>query len=283
MSDTNDKRLSFRPYRQTIERVQTQFDLIRFSLQSLTPKDQKEFFQKVSEEKIAKIEKFRLSAKKHKIFPDEEVDQMANEQVERIKSELRREKRAGNLRFTSEFTEDGLNQSELLLLVAHFESFMKLVHERFLLAAPNRVFGTAFRGEQTPKILIKEIFDADQVVWNPQKFLKEQIAKEVKWLDAQNIETKADYFAKYFGISFGKPDEIEELKGIMKLRNKISHEIYAPPKTENEVLTETLEMGKEQPLVPDPQLKKARMLFNSIPQSCIKYGGKTYQSYFKEY
>ena len=283
MSNTIDKRLSFRPYRQTIERVQTQFDLIRFSLQSLTAKDQKQFFKKVSDEKIGNIEKFRVLAKQHKILPDDQVDQDADMMIGHIKTEMRREKRAGNLRLTAEFTEDRLNQSKLLLLVAHFESFMKLVHERLLLAAPAKVFGNAFRGEQNPRIPLRDIFDSTEVFWNSHKFLQEQIAKEVKWLDAQNIETKADYFAKYFGISFGKPEDIEELKKIMKRRNEISHEIYEPPKTEEQVLTETLEKGKEQPLVPDPMLKKARSLFESIPRSCIEYGGKTYQSYFKKY
>jgi len=196
---------------------------------------------------------------------------------------LRREKRAGNLRFTSEFTEDRLNQSELLLLVAHFESFMRLVHERFLLAAPNKVFGKGFRDEQNPKIPIKDIFDTTQSAWNSQKFLNELVAKEVKWLDAQNIEMKADYFSKHFGISFGSADDVKELKAIMKRRNEISHEIYEPPKSEGEVLKDALEEGKEPPLVPGSMLKTARELFHSIPRSCIEYGGKTYQSYFKEY
>jgi hypothetical protein len=160
---------------------------------------------------------------------------------------------------------------------------MKLVHERLLLAAPGKVFGTVYRGEQNPRIPLKEIFDSAQAVWSPQKFLKEQIAKEVKWLDAQNIEKRANYFAKHFGISFGSPEEIEELKAIMKRRNEISHEIYEPPKSEIEVLEETLEKGKEQPLVSGQMLKKARQLFHSIPRSCIEYGGKTYQSYFKKY
>lgn len=283
MSNTNDNRISFRPYRLAVERVQTQFDLIRFALRSLEEKDQKQFFKDVSDKKIASMEQFRLRAKEHKFMPDVEVDQMANEGIERIKSELRREKRAGNLWATSEFSEDRLNQSELLLLVAHFESFMRLVHERFLLAAPAKVFGSGFRGEQNPRIPLKDIFDATQATWNSQKFLREQIAKEVKWLDAQNIETKAEYFAKHFGIAFGKAEEIEELKEIMKRRNEISHEIYEPPKSEDDVLKETLESGKEQPIVLDPMLKKARMLFFSIPRNCIEYGGKTYQSYFKTY
>ena len=153
---TSDNRLSFRPYRLAVERVQTQFDMIRFALKSMDEKAQKNFFQGVSEKQIASIEQFRLLAREQKLMPDEQLDQMADDQIRRIKSEARREKRAGNRLVSSEFSEDRLNQSELLLLVAHFESFMKLVHERFLLAAPNKVFGNAFRGEQNPRIPLKE-------------------------------------------------------------------------------------------------------------------------------
>jgi len=49
------------------------------------------------------------------------------------------------------------------------------------------------------------------------------------------------------------------------------------------MLKETLEHGKQQPLVDTPMLKKARHFFYWIPQKCIEHGGKTYQSYFKHY
>jgi hypothetical protein len=273
--------LSFKPYREVLERVQIQFDLLRFSLKALKPKDQKQFFAGVAATKLAQIERFRAWMKQHKILPDEEADQNADDQIKRIQSELRRERRAGNLYATSEFTEDRLNQSELLLLVAHFESFMKIVHEQFLEAAPGKVFGKGFRDEQNPRIFLKDIFDSTQSHWNIQKFLSELIAKEVKWLDAQNIAVKADYFDKHFGIPFGSAADVEDLKLIMRRRNQISHEVYELPKRHEHMLKETLEHGKEQPLVDGPMLAKARQLLFWIPQKCIERGAKTYQSYFK--
>ena len=282
MNDS-DQRLSFKPYRQMLESVQTQFDLLRFSLNSLKPIDRKRFFKGIAGTKLAQIEKFRLIAKKEKLMPDEEVDQLAQDQIKVLESDTRRANRAGNPHALSEFTEDRLNQSELLLLVAHFESFMKLVHERFLCAAPSRVFATGFRDDQNPRIPIKDIFDPSQSSWNSQKFLRELVAKEVKWLDAQGIETKAEYFAKHFGVQFCSPDEIKELVSIMRRRNQISHEIYEPPKNQEQMLKETLEHGKQQPLVDTPMLKKARHFFYWIPQKCIEHGGKTHQSYFKHY
>jgi hypothetical protein len=248
-------------------------------------RDQKQFFKEVAEKKLARIENFRKVAKQQKIFSDEEADQFAGEQIQSVQSELRRQNRPGNLYAISEFTEDRLNQSELLLLVAHFESFMRIVHERFLIAAPSKVFGKGFRDEQNPKIAVKDIFDSTQSSWNSQKFLNELVAKEVKWLDAQSIEVKADYFSKHFGISFGSPKDIEELTSIMRRRNRISHEVYEPPKNQDKMLKETLEQGKEPPLVDSPTLAKARQFLFCIPQKCIEHGAKTdhYQRYFTRY
>lgn len=160
--ESSDERLSFRPYRQVLESVQTQFDLLRFSLDSLEPNDQKRFFKGTAETKIAQVENFRMQAKQQKVLPDEDVDQLANEQIDRVKSDTRRANRAGNLHVLSEFTEDRLNQSELLLLVAHFESFMKLVHETYLRAAPSSVFANGFRDDQNPKIAIKDSRTAER-------------------------------------------------------------------------------------------------------------------------
>jgi hypothetical protein len=80
MSDATDKRLSFKPYWQVLESVQTQFDLIRFSLKLIKPKDRKQFFKQKAEKKFANIEKFRTTAKQWKMFSDEEVDQIAADQ-----------------------------------------------------------------------------------------------------------------------------------------------------------------------------------------------------------
>jgi len=279
----SDYRLSFKPYRLTLESVQTQFDLLRFSMKSLKPSERKRFFKGIAAAKLAEIEKFRRIVKEHKVFSDEEADQMAQDRIATVETDARRASRAGNLHALSEFTEDRLNQSELLLLVAHFECFMKLVHEKFLYAAPSKVFGSGFRGKQNPEIKIKDIFDATESVWNSQGFLRGLITKEVEWLDAQSIATKADYFDKHFGVQFGSPEEIKELVCIMRRRNEISHEIYEPPRNQDQMLKETLEQGKQQPLVDTPMLEKARKLFYSIPQKCVDHGGKTYQSYFKRY
>lgn len=91
--------------------------MIRFSLKVLKRKQQKQFFKSIAKKEIDRFQRFRTFAKKNKFFPDEQVDEMMDDQIKRVKSELIRENIAGNLYAVSEFTEDRVNQSELLLLV----------------------------------------------------------------------------------------------------------------------------------------------------------------------
>jgi hypothetical protein len=185
------------------------------------------------------------------------------------KKEHRKESKTSDNRFKIELSEDRLNQSELLLLVAHFESFMKEVHLAFLTAAPAKVFS-----KRDTSFMLREAFqDGSGGCFT--KFLKELITKEVKSLDSQRVDRRADYFAKNFQVSFGSEAEIKHLKEILDTRNKISHEIYLAP-------AHTLEDVRDQPLVSDEMLNRARQLFRQIPRRCVEAGAKDYQSYFQK-
>ncbi len=249
-----------------IIRSQLIYETQRFTGDSLRSETQQLLAQNPQGDALLRLNRLLLEdAYPQEISRSEEWESTKEDALEYKKKMHKKDNRPANTRFKIEMSEDRINQSELLLLVAHFESFMKLMHETFLLAAPNKVFGKGFRDEQNPRIPVKEIFDSTQSSWNAQKFLNELVAKEVKWLDAQNIEVKTNYFSKHFGILFGGEKEIDELKEIMVTRNKISHEIYSTP-------PRTLEQIKDQPLVSDAMLKRARNLFKSIPMKCIGVG-----------
>jgi len=277
-----DSRLSGAAYRREIENVTLQFELIRFVVKKLTEKDKKIFFGDLAVKKLEGIEKFRAFMKEKSLLPTEEADRQAEMLILDNRREQRRRIKTKVLHYV-EFSEDKLNQSEVLLLVAHFESFMRLVHETFLSAAPHKVFGTAFRGKQGSRVGLREVFNVDAQAWSPSKFLKELITKEVKWLDAQGIQQKVTYFEKHFAISFGNTADIKALKEIMQRRNQISHEIFESGKSDDEMLKERLGEGKEPPLVSDDMLRKARKLFHEIPKKCIEAGAKAYQSHFRHY
>ncbi|MGH7951270.1 MAG: hypothetical protein ACREFE_05050 [Limisphaerales bacterium] len=261
----HDSRLLMKNYRTTLESVETQFALIRFALNALSKNAIKGFLKARFRNELDKISaaflKIRANAQE-----DEKTEWDETEEMLRafINKKHKRNSKPSDNRFKIEFSEDRLNQSELLLLVAHFESFMKEIHRTFLNAAPAKVFG-----KRDTKLMLHEVF---QDGFN--KFLTELIIKEVKFLDSQRIERRAEYFSEHFGISFGSQKEIDVLKEIMEMRNKISHEIYSQQ-------PRSLDQIKEQPLVPNEMLKKARQFFKDIPQRCMDAGAKTYQSYFR--
>ena len=261
----SDSRLAIHAYLQAIERVEIQFALIRFALKSLSAARIRGFHQAHLQAQLSGIESGFKRLKE--LSPEEAFDGIKEMVFDHLRKKHRKENRHADTRFKIEFSEDRINQSELLLLVAHFESFMKEVHRTFLTAAPGKVFS-----KRDTKVMLREVFDG-QSANAFGKFLKELIIKEVKFLDSQRVARRVEYFSEHFGISFGSQEEITELEEIMQVRNRISHEIYAPPPSNPEQV-------RDQALVGDEMLKRARQLFRNIPSRCIEVGAKTYQSYF---
>ncbi|MCO5050811.1 MAG: hypothetical protein M9920_00705 [Verrucomicrobiae bacterium] len=269
MTRHHDNRLSVRNYREALEGVETQFALIRFALSALSQNAIKGFFKTRLHNQIGAISqafaKIKVGAQDDEMAKWNQTEEML---LEYTKKKHRKDSKPSDTRFKIELSEDRLNQSELLLFVAHFESFMKEVHRTFLTAAPAKVFS-----KRDTKFMLREAFQ-DGAGGCFSKFLNELIIKEVKFLDSQRVERRAEYFAEHFGVSFGAQKEVDDLREIMDTRNKISHEIYCPP-------PRSAEHVRDQPLVSDQMLKQARQLFRDIPQRCIEAGAKVYQSYFR--
>lgn len=270
---SDDNRISDWDYQEAILGIQTQFELIRFGLQFLPKSRIGAFFRSRINQEMAAAERAWTQ-----IFTEmpELADDLKPELLAAERKKLRRRYKTKDIRVRKEVSEDRLNQSELLLLVAHFESFMKVIHETFLKAAPHKVFGKMFRGKPNAELSISSLFDSTQNHWDSRKFVAEMIYKEVKWLDNQSIEHRAGYFAEHFTVSYGSADAIKQLKEIFDLRNQISHQAYsAPPKNLDEI--------KEQPLVSGDTLNGARRFFTWIPKGCVEVGAKTYPSYFRQH
>lgn len=266
-----DNKLSYAPYQEALDGVETQFALIRFALRELPKSKLENFFKNRAAESLARLEKgWQLAIS---LMPDsaESLKSARESSKEYAEKEARRNSRKKDARFKLEMSDDRINQSELLLLVAYFESFMKSVHWKFLEAASGIVFS-----KHDTKVLLSEVIDTEQGGMISRKFQEELFHKEVKKLDAQKINVKADYFEKYFGILFGDKKQIAELGEIMDLRNKISHEVYSEPAT-------TIEEIKDQLLVSDEKLTQARMYFLQIPRKCVEAGEQSYRSHFKLY
>src|ERR1035441_4367833 len=269
MKQHYDTRLSVELYLDALQGVETQFALIRLALGELSKNAIKGFLKARLEKELGNISEAFEKAKENAQGQVVEVLDDVEKGVKKlVKKQHRKDSRPSDTRFKIELSEDRLNQSELLLMVAHFESFMKEVHRTFLTAAPAKVFS-----KRDTKFMLREAFE-DEAGGLFSKFLKELVIKEVKKLDAMRIEQRSEYFSEYFGVSFGSQVDIGDLKEIMEMRNKISHEIYCPPPLGPEEVT-------VQPLVPDKMLELARGLFREVPRRCVEAGAKVYPSHFR--
>jgi RiboL-PSP-HEPN len=269
MTPSMDNRLFIEPYHEALESVETQFALIRFALNGLPKSRIQEFFKSRLKNTLAIIDAGMEDFGKD--LPPEQKEKAqrgaAYWRREWIKQE-KRKNRPADARFKLELSEDRLNQSELLLLVAHFESFMKQVHRTFLRAGLAKLIS-----DSDTKISPQEVFN--QNTGDPvNRFFKELVAREVNRLDKEGIEKRIKYFSDYFVTSPGRKNEIDELKEIMDQRNEVTHAIFSPP-------PRTLEQVKEQPLVSDQMLARARSLFREVPRRWVQVGAKRFPAYFR--
>lgn len=265
-------KLSASAYLEALEGVEQQFALLRFAVRSCSERRLIEFNKSFLQKRLGVVD--ASLAKFNAKFPDLADPEIYAEGKKWVKSDWGKKNRHRDMRFKIEFLEDRLNQSELLLLVAHFESFMKVVHKQFLLAAPGIVLS---KGKT--EILVKSIFSKTDD-FRPDLWLRGAIFKEVKVLDREGITEKAQYFQKHYKISFGSDAELKALVEIMAQRNKVSHEIFIREGDEPNLATEP-ERVSELPVVPDDLLRDARRLFREIPARCVSVGAKRYPAFFK--
>jgi hypothetical protein len=272
MKTSDDNRLFARPYREALEGVTLQFDLMRFALRKLRDGDIRSFQQETLQSRLASLDSMKSKAQQMGHDLGSIIEEVKKHELEMA----RKRNRKGTRRFLPEFAEDRLNQSELLLLVAHFESFMKLVHRGFLEAAPQKAFGRkSVGGKQKPQVALEDVFDARDQCWQPSKFIRGLVEKEVKRLDQQSTEKKLKYWQDVFGIRLCKEGDEKHLEEIIELRHEISHRLFQPSEPK-------LNDSEPPPLVRPETLQFARRLLRAIPETCIGHGAKTYQSFFRD-
>ena len=263
-------KLSTSEYLDALEGVETQFALVRYAMKHLPKNKLKSFFKNLISNKLEELESELDKFNNLQSEPEKKIPEESRKIIrDFVGKDVRTKNKIRDARFKMEMSEDRINQSELLLLVAHFESFMQLVHKTFLDAAPSRVFS-----QKQTSVRLCDIFNRENTAFNSTAFLTEIIKKEVNYLDREKFVVKAEYFERFFGITFGTEQEVAELRAIMNLRNDISHDSFKmPPKSLDQIVA--------QHLVSDETLKRARKVFRQVPIKCVDHGKKNYPHFFE--
>jgi hypothetical protein len=253
--------ISSKAYVEEIKGVVTQFRLVRFSLETLSTRKLEEFVQRtfvLEKEAIEKRHHTQASVLRLWGKDNETLIKLMEEHRDRQIRGIRK-KIKGQQQVLPEFSEDRLNQSELLLLVAYFEVFLKKAYNALLKAAPE----IGFKNSQK-KVELREVVSPH--------FFRGEREKAVKNFDKDRIRGKIETLAE-FQIKVATEAQIKALETVMKIRNQISHEILAEPAANLDVI-------KEQPLATTPILEEARTLFSEIPQLLCREGKKLFPKVF---
>lgn len=184
-------------------------------------------------------------------------------------------RRAGKERFsnsklpqTKEWAEERLNQSELLLLVALFEGFLKEIHGTVLSAEPKLLQTTTQRD-----VSLKDVFSN-----GIDRFVLGVIRREVKRVDRESTASKAAYFDGTLGLKWGEKLNTDLVEKVIRLRNRISHEIWEDQAFPYAEMPPT----EEQIAVTDSFLKEARKALTEIPKKLCKEAKRKYPNHFQD-
>jgi hypothetical protein len=242
--------LDLNTYKDHLGRIEIQYRLIRYALARLPDSRLREFFRALKKEKITRTEENVAQYKQE--MPD--LLDILPRISEFARRHFAKEFSRKNQRFYREFVEDGVNASELLVRVAHFEAFMKSIHGRILSCQPTLLATVHADRKVSYSDIFKEGVSYATIV-------NQEICREVEEVDRKGVKGRADYFSAVLKIRWCGTVELEFLdEEVMETRNKLSHEDPSLP-------------------VSADLLTKASDLMDKIPTKCWNEAKKRYRNF----
>jgi hypothetical protein len=238
-------------YNAEVESIELRFDLMRFTLNSTAT--QKRFLIDKKSKEFTRIDKFYQKTREQLLaveqsFKPELIDKLLGMSKKLVAREIKKKFKLKNVNFYGEICHDTLNQCELLIIFANFESFLKRFHGELLRAAPHKVFG---HKSNQRSIFLSTVFQNGYADLKTSDFLKGEVEREVRELDKQTTSKKAAYFKKFFGFDLCNASDLSIWEEVSELRNTISHHFSNPEKVT---------------FVNDETVQNTRSIFRRIPQ-----------------
>ncbi|MFM2295470.1 MAG: hypothetical protein RLZZ350_1883 [Verrucomicrobiota bacterium] len=235
--------------------METQFEFLRYSFQKLSQARAKEFFVMKRTTESSRLE---LGLKKASELG---VEAEIIESVKQSGKKRLIKKWGGENRelYQEQYVPDDLNKSELLLLVALFESYLKEFYEALIRAEPRRAFAKSGKQEN-----LREIFSDNVEVWRSSKFFQKVVVAEVDRFDHTPFCERMDFLTEAYELKHSEKD-IKTANDLIDRRHKISHR-----------WTDRNEVKHVSP----QDLSDTRRILRSIPGSLITQASKKYPRHF---
>lgn len=256
--------LSVDPYLDALKQMETQFEFLRYAFEKLSRNKAEEFFSSKRQSELSHFSS-KLEMATAQGLLDQDISQdLASRKAKILSKKLNKENQA---LYRTQFVPDDLNKSELLLLVALFESFLKEIYESLVRAEPRRAFAKSGK-----EVALREIFADNVREWAKSKFFDKIVKEQVEHFDhtpfKDSKDSKKEDRTKLLAAYELKLDEkdIAVAFELIERRHKISHR-----------WTDRNEVKHVSP----KELTDAKRVFNIIPRRLISQAAEKYPQFFK--
>lgn len=263
--------LTLRHYESRLELLEIQFEFLRHAVGEMPKASLNRFFKSKRNQRITALEA-GVSIMEQQVGFSKDLKHLLLKSGQKLWS---KEFGPKNHYFYKQFALDDLNRSELLLLIAHFESCLKEIHRQLILADPRRPFAKSNgeNAETQPRgeISVWKIFQPGYENFLSSTFFTNLVTEEVERADRLPMDERFKYLEKHFKLGFMKHKEeknetIKALVDLSNLRNVISHRIM-----EAEAVTH----------VSAVKLQEARKLFREVPKRLVALAANVFPKHFK--
>ena len=249
-----NKKFSRKRYDYQSKQLSLIFDLLRHSLTELTDQGFRRFMEKKRLPENATLNRaLAVMAKMETGLVASEVKRRHGKEMSRnlpVTRTLKWEEYKGLARL-------GLKSSELIIRVAHFEAFLKEIHQQALVAKP-QLLSLCKPNRPIP---LKDIFQGGY-----ERFKFNEIDRQVRETDRLTTKDKARFFRQRLKLpwheNFDKErDLVKRIERITNMRHNLVHSDPSESVTDNVI-------------------KDARELFKEVPANCVRAAVKIFPDYF---
>ena len=245
--------VSYKLFGEAMHQLQTQFEFLRFCLEQVSDNRANEFFKSKKSLDSKRIEGGLNELTK---LDEDDLKKLKNKIERGLKMKWGAERQD---LYRKQFVPNDLNKSELLLLVALFESYLKDVYEGLVRADPRRAFSKS--GKQ---IELRMLFVDSAGEWSKSKCFQKIVSEEVDRFDHQPFPKRMKFLSASYSFEID-PKHVDLADVFIERRHKISHR-----------WTDRNEVKHVSPR----ELDAARDVFQTILQKIIKQSMGRYSKDF---
>jgi hypothetical protein len=247
-------KLEFSRYNKKLQWATLTFDLLRWALlHEFRDAGLRRFMQSQSKQKAARFKMTMklLLADPYIVFDEKDRQDLERRHKRKLSAEVPVTPSPKWAEYKGQ-AQLALNASELVLLVAIFEAFLKEIHYHALLAQPKLLA----RGKPNRSVSLKDLFRAGL-----EQFRCKEAQRQVREVDRLSTRERAKFFQRCLSLRWGDDPDVKRIDQLIHIRHNLVHS--TPDRS-----------------VADTDVQDARKLFRSVASTVFNKACGLYPTTF---